>query len=301
MLTGLPPLLLRPHYVPKPWGGRRLETDFARSDLPPGPIGESWEAFDLGGHLDVEDGVARCSLIDGGPHDGRPLREVLGAPLPLLLKVLDAHVHLSIQVHPDEGSGAAPKEEAWVALRTGGEVGVAPPDLVWRVPGGTPPADGTWLDLLDRVPLEAGGARLPTVVHVPPGTVHAVLAGAFVFEVQNPVDVTWRLDDHGRRDAAGRGRTLHRQEAADLLTRPTPAPVVLDVHGRLEAARFSLALLASGEHPPAGAQAVFFTAAGVVHDEAGTSFAVPAGRTVLVPPSTERLASAGLMIAVAAR
>ena len=86
MPDALPPLLLRPHYVAKPWGGRALEETLGRTDLPAGPIGESWEAYDL----TAADGTRRCSVVDGGPYDGQRLPEVLGAPLPVLLKILES-------------------------------------------------------------------------------------------------------------------------------------------------------------------------------------------------------------------
>lgn len=295
MLADLPPLLLRPHYVDKPWGGRRMATDLARPDFPPGRIGESWEAFDFGGD------VANCSHIDGGRFDGQPLRDVLGHPIPLLLKVIDAREHLSIQLHPDEASGGEVKEEAWVALADGGEVAIAAPgsDLC----AGLPTA-GAWLERLERVPLYAGsrsGSRPPTVVHVPPGTVHAILAGSLLFEVQNPADVTWRLDDHGRVDQAGESRTLHLEPAGDVLARGTPPVAPLENGGRrLVTGHFVLDLHPPGAVDAPKAQAVFFTAGGrVLHGEDG-AFSVPAGRTVWIPPTTTGLRSDGWMIAAAA-
>ncbi len=298
MLSGLPPLLLRPHYVAKPWGGRRLATELGRPDFPAGRIGESWEVFDLG----AEGDSSMCSLIDGGPFDGQPLRDVLGMRFPLLLKVLDAREHLSVQLHPDGRDGEEVKEEAWVALADGGEVAIAPPGQPLSCPDDGLPPEGGWLDQLDVLPLHAGssaGSRAPTVVHIPPGTVHAVLAGALLFEVQNPVDVTWRLDDHGRRDDAGAARDLHVDEAGPLLAEATPARTEPDAAGRLAAARFVLDVHPPGEVEAPRVQAVFFTRPGRVLVGEAEPFVVPAGRTVLIPPGTTALRSDGWMIASA--
>ena len=294
MTAALPPLLLRPHYVPKPWGGRRLAEDLGRCDLPAGPIGESWEVYDLG--------AQGGSVVDGGPHDGARLRDVLGVPVPLLLKVLDARADLSVQVHPDARDGAEAKEEAWVALRDGACVAVERAGAT-RVAAAAP--EGGWLDHLPQRTMTAGcphTPRPPDMVHVPPGTVHAILAGSLVFEVQNPVDVTWRLDDHGRTDAAGRARALHLDEARGVLGRPTPAPAPLRADGcRLEGERFSIDLLGPGPHTAVGAGALFFTCAGTIRHGRGESLAVPAGRTVWLPAPVEALESAGWVVAATPR
>lgn len=288
MSAAYPPLLVRPRYESRPWGGRRLERDLGRTDLPPGPVGESWEVGDLPGW---------CSVVDGGPHDGRALRDVLRRPFPLLLKVLDAREDLSVQVHPDGADGGEVKEEAWVALADGGQVALASGPFEDPQPRGA-----AWLSRLARVPLRAGGAvDPPTLVHVPPGTVHAVLAGTLLFEVQNPADVTWRLYDHGRRDAQGRERELHVEQAAALLRRrPAAAAVAADGGRRLGARRFGILLLPPGEATVAGAQAAFFCQAGRLQPAGGLPFAVPAGRTVVLPPGRHALECAGWILAVGA-
>ncbi|MDJ0521818.1 MAG: class I mannose-6-phosphate isomerase [Planctomycetota bacterium] len=298
MLADLPPLLLRPHYVQKPWGGRRLAEDLGREDLPDGPVGESWELFDLGGN-GIDDEL-HCSRVEGGRFNGEPLRNVLGHPFPLLLKVIDASEHLSVQLHPDAASGGQVKEEAWVALADGGEVAVASPDVDLR---GNLPSAGTWLKRLARVRLDAGAAERaqpPTMVHIPPGTVHAILAGTLLFEVQNRADVTWRLDDHGRVDAEGKSRALHVEQATEVLARGTPVPAPLEAGGRrLVTGHFTIDLHPPGTIKAPHAEVVFFPRGGFIqHGEHGT-FDVPPGRTAWIPPTTTVLESEGWTIAAA--
>lgn len=294
MADVLPPLLLRPHYVGKPWGGRRLAEDLGRRDLPAGPIGESWEVYDL----TRPDGTQEGSVIDGGPHDGRALRDVLGGPVPLLLKVIDAREDLSVQLHP---GGADGKEEAWVALAAGGRVAVAASGTTFDEGC----ADGAWLGRLACIELDPGCAlqpRPPSLMHVPPGTVHAILAGALLFEVQNPSDVTWRLDDHGRVGLDGTPRTLHRTEAASLLAQATPTPALPTEGGRrLRGERFTIELLPPGRHPAPQAQAVYFAHAGTVLPSEGVPLDVPAGRTVWLPAPVEACQSDGWMVAASAQ
>lgn len=301
MLANLPPLLLRPHYVEKPWGGRRMATELARPDFPPGRVGESWELYDLAGTGAGNGDRPHCSRIDGGRFDGQTLRDVLGHPCPLLLKVIDAREHLSVQLHPDEASKGEVKEEAWVALADGGEVAVAGPGTDLRA---GLPAEGGWLERLERVRLFAGasgGSRPPTMVHVPPGTVHAILAGSLLFEVQNPADVTWRVDDHGRVNADGQARTLHLEQASAVLLRGTPDTAPLENGGRrLVTGHFVIELHPPGLVEAPHAQAVFFARAGRVLYGAEDVFDVPAGRTVWIPPTTTGLRSDGWIIAAAA-
>lgn len=264
-----------------------METILGRTDLPDGPVGESWEVVDT---------ADRQSVIETGLHAGRTLGEVRAEeglpPFPLLLKVLDAQEHLSVQVHPDGADGLPPKEEAWIALAGGGSVAVGTPDA-----GLAPEA---MLAALDELPLHGGdAAQSPTVVHVPPGTVHAILAGAFVFEVQNPVDITWRLYDHGRTGLDGAPRELHMEQAAGVLARGAPAAQAIDGAERtLRGSRFMLRLLAPGRHEGVQGDAVFLPAGGSV--AAGPDvLAVPVGRTAVLGESSVVVESTGWSIACA--
>ena len=279
------PLLLRPHYVAKPWGGRRLATVLRRTDLPEGPVGESWEA----GTLDEWEAV-----VEGGPHDRARLRDVWGGDFPLLIKVIDAHEHLSVQVHPDGRDGVGAKEEAWVALADEGAVAVG------TISDDPLPAPGAWLERLERRALvAAAGDRAPSVIHVPPGTVHAILADALVWEVQTPVQVTWRLDDHGRVGLDGAPRALHLETARAVLARGSEPLGRLSEDGRrLAGRRLAVEARPPGHWPAAGGHLVLFASCGVDLDLPGEErFAVPPGRTVVLPPDVRSARSDGWMFA----
>ncbi|MFM8979790.1 MAG: type I phosphomannose isomerase catalytic subunit [Planctomycetia bacterium] len=281
--------LVRPAYLPKPWGGRRLEGVLGRRDLPDGPVGESWEVSTLS---------EAPSRIEGGPEDGRLLSEVLDAPLPLVVKLLDAREDLSVQVHPDGAPGEPPaKEEAWVALADGGRVGLG---LDPAVPAGRP-----WAERLLHVDLcgpDAGGVRPPSLLHVPPGTVHALRAGCLVWEVQSPVDVTWRLDDYGRKGLDGRMRTLHLAEAAGVLARGPRPRGHADATGRhLVGKRFRVDLYPPGSARRGSARVAFLPRGGQVRGVGGGVFEVPPGRSVVLTDRVTSLRSPGWVITAAPR
>jgi mannose-6-phosphate isomerase len=124
----LTPLTFHPVFKDYPWGGRNLEAKLGRA-IPEGIVAESWE---IAGH---DHG---STAVRHGPHMGRLLSELMdewGADLvgirsaaalklgrfPLLIKILDAHRWLSVQVHPDDeyslaNEGDFGKTEMWVVL-----------------------------------------------------------------------------------------------------------------------------------------------------------------------------------------
>lgn len=224
------PLQLTPLVVPKPWGGRRLES-LGRSLPADVQIGESWEVADLapGSSATVEDPVSRVSC---GPFEGRGLSDLIEADaaaflgttrpaagrFPLLVKFLDAREHLSVQVHPSQAylrddPTVSVKAETWIVLH-------AEPEAELMV--GTQPGVslGQFADAIGSSSVVPLLRRVPAVVgevhHVPAGTVHALGAGVVVAEIQTPSDTTFRMydwtDEYGRA-----GRALHRDEAVRAL------------------------------------------------------------------------------------
>lgn len=281
--------LVKPIYVPKPWGGRRLESVLGREDLPAGPIGESWEVVDT---------ADARSVVEGGPWDGRLVHEVLEEPVGLIVKILDAREDLSVQVHPDGLQGDPPaKEEAWVALLSEGSVGLGLDPAV--------PSDRPWSQRLAQVPLRAGaddGSAPPSLLHVPPGTVHALRAGCFVWEVQTPVDITWRLDDYGRRGLDGKPRTLHLKEAAGVLARGPAPRGYADVTGRhLVGKRFRVDVYPPGTMRRGSAEIAFLPRGGEVRGVGRAKLDVPAGRSVVLTERATSIRSPGWVITAAPR
>jgi len=215
------PLVFEPCLRPQIWGGRRLGERLGKPLPPTGLFGESWEVSAYPYHVSrVAEGPLRGSRLD--ELWANRAEELLGRPVPalqtfpLLVKFLDCHDLLSIQVHPSDQlarellSEPSGKSEAWVVLQA------EPGALVYAglLPGTTPAS-------VERL-LEAG--RLADCLHcfapkagdclfLPAGTVHAAGGGVLLAEVQQPSDTTFRLFDWNRLAGDGQPRPLHRAEA----------------------------------------------------------------------------------------
>jgi mannose-6-phosphate isomerase len=81
--------------------------------------------------------------------------------------------------------------------------------------------DGSSAEHLRAVPAKSGETYL-----LPAGTIHALGAGVIVYEIQQPSDVTYRLDDWGRVDSQGRPREMHREQGL-AVAEPALQPVAI--------------------------------------------------------------------------
>ncbi|MCY4397865.1 MAG: class I mannose-6-phosphate isomerase [Gemmatimonadetes bacterium] len=221
------PLTFTPLLKDYLWGGDRLVRLLGRN-LPDGAIAESWEISGYPG---------TASVVDGGPLKGRDLPGLVadyGVDLvgrrgrwavergmfPLLIKLLDASHALSVQVHPDDEYAAAHhpgevgKTEMWYILHA--EAGA-------RIIHGLSPgidraalrravSEGRLQDCLNRVAVRPGDSVL-----VPAGTVHGILSGIVLVEVQQSSDRTYRIHDWDRVGPDGAPRPLHLDRALDVI------------------------------------------------------------------------------------
>ena len=173
---------------------------------------------------------------------------LLGARFPLIVKLIDAGDWLSLQVHPDD----ALARELYGPRRRRQDRGVARD----RRRSGRTARDRTRRRTSPRTALReaiaAGTAshqhchRRPAVpgetLLIRAGTLHAIGAGAFVYEIEQPSDLTFRISDWGRPT----GRTLHVAEALRALrpalhAEPAGSGFRLD-GGALEVPEFRLEL-----------------------------------------------------------
>lgn len=299
------PVLVNPVLDAKPWGGRRLEscginlTDHLA-------VGEALltapEATVSSGPLI---GVSLADLARQAPGDwigARGLAATGGREVfPLLVKLIDANADLSIQVHPDDAAAAAAnlgtgKTEAWHVLdaRPGSVLytGLLAETDVSVFMQACLQGDGSASAFLRRIAAEPGMTLI-----VPAGTPHAIGEGCLIYEIQQPSNVTFRLDDWGRVDDSGRPRAVHHDDgfaALAPLTRPSPIRrVVLSARPRREllaATRyFALELIAleldeQAELPGAGSPQVLTCLTGEASLTAGDwQGALHTGETTVIP------------------
>ena len=207
------------------WGGDRIAAMKEKFHLCH-DVGESWELSGIEG---------RETLVVEGRDKGKSLKELseeygrlflgnhvydrYGTDFPLLIKFIDAHEDLSIQVHPDDV----------VAKRRHGCNGKAE---MWYVVDATPEArllvgfdhDMTSNEYDEAVcngeiadNIRSHSVKKGDVFFLPPGRVHAACKGVLLAEIQQSSDITYRIYDYGRRDKDGKTRELHTKEAREVL------------------------------------------------------------------------------------
>jgi mannose-6-phosphate isomerase len=182
-------LRLSSRHVARVWGRRDLKGAFAPPFDRAAPIGEIW----------FED-------------EGRDEAE-------LLVKYLFTSEKLSIQVHPDDAAAKAlghrrGKDEAWFVLSAepGAVIGLGLTHEVTPDALAAAARDGSIESLLDWRPVSAG-----ETFYSPAGTIHAIGGGLSLIEIQQNLDLTYRLYDYGR------PRELH-LEAGVAAANPGPWP-----------------------------------------------------------------------------
>ncbi len=197
----------------------------------PRPVGESWEVSAMPGNE---------SVLINGPLAGKTLNRLVdkygmsllgtdsvrryGKRFPLLVKFIDAHSDLSIQVHPDDATAAslhsqvAGKTEMWYVLKCSRDAAVTlgfRQELTrsrFREIAGTEAI----IDVAAKYPTHPGDAFI-----IPAGTLHSIGRGNLLAEIQQSSDLTYRVYDYDRTDSDGKQRPLHIDEATQAVNLET--------------------------------------------------------------------------------
>ena len=200
------------------WGGDKI-IPFKHLNTKMEQVGESWE---ISGVKDFE------TIVANGPDKGKSLNQLVsemkdqlvgkenyerfGDEFPLLVKFIDAHQDLSIQVHPSDEVAhrqgkSHGKTEMWYALPS------TPGAMLYNgLKQQITPENDTITDALARYEVHEGD-----VFFIPAGRIHTIGAGCFVAEIQQTSDVTYRIYDFKRKDKNGNYRELHTQLAAESI------------------------------------------------------------------------------------
>lgn len=219
------PLKFKPILKQTIWGGDKInELKQIHKGMP--SVGESWE-------ISAVEGAE--SVVANGEYKGytlsrliRQLKDELvgtdiyarfGGKFPLLVKFIDAHEDLSIQVHPDDNlamkrHNSLGKTEMWYVLHAdkdarliaGFSKRITPKQYKEKV------NDGSFADVLQSYEVQEGD-----VYYIPAGRVHSLGKGTMVAEIQETSDLTYRIFDYNRKDKDGHTRPLHISQAVDAI------------------------------------------------------------------------------------
>ena len=300
------PLKFEPILKQTLWGGDKIIA-FKQLNETLSGVGESWEISA------VEDNE---SVVANGPDKGLTLPEMVGkyrhelvgeanysrfgTKFPLLIKFIDARLDLSIQVHPGDElarkrHNSFGKNEMWYVvsadkgakLISGFSEQITAKEYKERV------YNGTFAEVLQTCDVKPGD-----VFYVPAGRVHGIGAGAFVAEIQQTSDITYRIFDYNRKDAEGKSRELHTTQAIEAINfadvqddfrteydHLKNEPVELVASPYFTTSIYDMTEEITCDYSELDSFVIFICVEGACHitDDSQNEIAVRAGETVLLP------------------
>lgn len=217
------PIFFKPSYKNVIWGGNNISRVFKRNIVGDN-IGESWE---LSAHPNGLSGIENTNINEDNLlqlfNNKEIKKEIFGTHcvemerFPILAKFIDATNNLSIQVHPNDEYARANendsgKTEVWYVMECKDNA-----KIVYGF------KDEVTADNLQNAVDNIENSVKYVNVHkgdfisIPSGTVHAIMDGIMLCEVQQSSDVTYRVYDWNRVDKDGKPRELHKQKALDVI------------------------------------------------------------------------------------
>lgn len=303
------PLKFEPILKQTLWGGEKI-IPFKHLTEKITNVGESWEISGVPGNE---------SVVANGEYKGMTLPELVGTlhgelvgeanyarfgnTFPLLIKFIDAQQDLSIQVHPTDElakkrHNSMGKTEMWYVvdaekdakLRSGFSEQITPKEYKERI------HNSTITDVLQEYPIHKGD-----VFFLPAGRIHSIGAGAFIAEIQQTSDVTYRIFDFNRKDANGNTRELHTELAKDAINYEVlddyrthyeavkDEPVELVACPYFTTSLYDLTETITCDYSELDSFVIFICMEGACKlvDNEGNEITVQAGETVLIPALTE--------------
>lgn len=246
------PMFLEPVYKNYIWGGTRIKNNLQKN-TPYEKTAESWE---------ISANKNGQTIIKNGAYKGKTITELFNSNLkdtifgtkcnemdvfPLLIKFIDAENNLSVQVHPDDEyakkfENDIGKTEMWYIMdcQDNCELILGLDEKVTNENKSELLTQKNIEGYLKKVKIHKGD-----IIYIPSGTVHAILSGAFICEIQQNSDITYRLYDWNRVGADGKPRELHLQKALDVIKVKTDAsinttPSIEGKHRILEFSKFKV-------------------------------------------------------------
>ena len=225
-MSELYPLKFEPLLKEKIWGGSSLVNRYYKKGHPGLKYGESWEISAVSDNISVvSNGFLAGNNIEElievymGDITGDAIYDRYGNEFPLLIKIIEAKIDLSIQVHPGNELAkkrhkAYGKTEMWYILEC---------DKDAKIYSGfrEPVTKEIYLNAVESGDLlgllNADIAAPGDVFFTPAGRIHAIGAGNLLIEIQQTSDITYRIFDWDRPGYDGKPRELHTDLAVDAI------------------------------------------------------------------------------------
>lgn len=234
-------IFTEPVYKDYIWGGYKLKDELNKKS-PFEKTAESWEvSCNPNGVCSVKNGELEGKLLSEVYSDSSLKEEIFGTncnkyeEFPILIKFIDAMNNLSIQVHPDDSYANAQgfpygKNEMWYVMGSDDDSKLIAGmnKIVTREELADIVENNRIKEYLNIVPVKTGDS-----VYIPAGTLHAIMNGLLICEIQQNSDITYRVYDWDRRDKEGKPRQLHKKEAIDTIN-SSYIPEILHDNGEQE-------------------------------------------------------------------
>lgn len=314
-------LIFEPQYKSVIWGGSRI-AQLKNEKLSKNNVGESWEISSINGHE---------SVVADGSHKGLKISDLTerygalllgenvvkryGKTFPLLIKLIDAHDILSLQVHPDDDvaekyHNSRGKSEMWYIIDAQNDARI----YCGLSEALTPESFNSHVNdktIMDKV--ASYTSKEGQFYFIPAGTIHSIGAGNLIAEIQESSDITYRVYDHDRKDADGNPRQLHVEQACAALNFAFPNKIEPTAHSFSDTTKeaivnkhfnvdyYNLRNNKIDIYPDHNSFTTLMVTKGSVEINAdGTSKVITAGHTVLIPAFVNHITMSGTGIVLAA-
>jgi mannose-6-phosphate isomerase len=207
------------------WGGNRLKSEFNKQ-TPYEVTAESWEiSANTNGKTIVRNGKYKGLNLEELFDKKEVREEIFGTKcadmeaFPLLIKFIDANKNLSVQVHPNDeyalkNENGLGKTEMWYVMdcKENAQIICGVKDNISQDEIKQFVQAGKIEEILNYIDIQKGESIL-----IKPGTLHAIMEGTLICEIQQNSDITYRVFDWNRVDKNGNSRELHIQKTLDVI------------------------------------------------------------------------------------
>lgn len=221
------PLKFNKIFIPKVWGGRDFENVLNMSLSTNENIGESWEvSCHKKENSVISNGIFKNITLQqliniyGSKILGKEVYNKYKQDFPLLIKYLDIHDKLSIQVHPSneyalEKENEFGKSECWyiISASEDAKLYLGLKEDVTKEKFEEHMKNRDFTNIFNEVPVKTGD-----FINITPGTVHGSCEGSvLICEIQQNSDITYRIYDFDRK-VNGELRPLHLDKALEVIS-----------------------------------------------------------------------------------